>query len=290
MNDSKQSLLPNLVVIGVAKAGTTSLYHWFSLHPQICASSRKETHFLSDLVHRDNKNANIHDHGLSEYGRVFPNWKDEPIRMEATPSYYASETALKAISEFDTKPFVIISLRDPIDQLFSFYQFDVLTRKKMPMTTTFEQYLSSELGSSKFERACYSNYLERWKNVLGDNLRIMIFEEWTKQPAETMQQLYRWIGVDPDSVDGSEFVTRNATRKIRSRGFQILSLRLRRYMPQFAQNALRGVYLKLNSFGSKTEPQSADKEYFKVLGKRFAESNQQVGEMLGRTDLPWKSV
>ena len=43
---NNDGILPNLIIIGAAKCGTTSLYYYLSLHPEISMSREKELHFF----------------------------------------------------------------------------------------------------------------------------------------------------------------------------------------------------------------------------------------------------
>jgi hypothetical protein len=68
-------VLPNLIVIGAQKCGTTSLHYYLSLHPEIAMSRTKELHFFSRRWRR----------GLRWYERQFRD--PAPIRGESSPSY-----------------------------------------------------------------------------------------------------------------------------------------------------------------------------------------------------------
>ena len=59
--------LPNVIIAGAPKCGTSSLYFWLSAHPEVKASMVKETFFFADEVNRFNKNANIIEHSLADY-------------------------------------------------------------------------------------------------------------------------------------------------------------------------------------------------------------------------------
>ena len=56
--------LPNVIIAGAPKCGTSSLYFWLSAHPEVKASMVKETFFFADDVNRFNKNGNIIEHSL----------------------------------------------------------------------------------------------------------------------------------------------------------------------------------------------------------------------------------
>ena len=89
--------LPNAIVAGAPKCGTSSLYFWLSAHPGVCPSPVKETFFFADDVNRFNREANILEHDLTAYGRYFEKCTHAAIRLEATAPYIYYEKALAHI-------------------------------------------------------------------------------------------------------------------------------------------------------------------------------------------------
>src|SRR4051812_43533914 len=73
--------LPDFIIIGVQKGGTTSLYRYLIQHPDVLAATRKETHYYDEL----------HAKGLKWYKGFFPkiNAAEKPfLTCEATPDYF----------------------------------------------------------------------------------------------------------------------------------------------------------------------------------------------------------
>ena len=109
--------MPNLFIIGAAKAGTTALYDYLAQHPQIFVSQAKEPMFFS----RDEYYAK----GLDWYEDVyFEGADDYPVRAEATPHYlYWSEKVAPRIKEvYGERPVkFIVSFRDPVSRTYSWY-------------------------------------------------------------------------------------------------------------------------------------------------------------------------
>jgi hypothetical protein len=238
MSGSEPMILPNLLVIGAARDGTTSLFHWFESHPDVCGSSKKETNFLEDARNSKNVDANYHDHGLAAYARLFQHCRGERVRIDATPSYYHSRTALDVLTSMEPRPWVILSLRDPVDQLFSFYRFDVFTRKKAAPETTFADYLDSDRGRQFIAHARYADYIEPWR-ALNDQFKVLIFEEWTRSPDETIRELFEWIGLA--ALPEGNYDIRNRSRETRSRWFHLMALRMRGWIPSAVQPVLTSV-------------------------------------------------
>jgi sulfotransferase family protein len=109
--------MPNLFIIGAAKAGTTALYHYLSQHPQVFLSRVKEPMFFS----REEYYARGQDWYENEY---FEGAEDYPVRAEATPHYlYWSEKVAPRIKEvYRERPVkFIVSFRDPVSRAYSWY-------------------------------------------------------------------------------------------------------------------------------------------------------------------------
>jgi hypothetical protein len=109
--------MPNLFIIGAAKAGTTALYDCLAQHPQIFLSRVKEPMFFS----RDEYYARGLDWYESFY---FLGAEDYPVRAEATPHYlYWSDKVAPRIKEIYGERSVkfIVSFRDPVSRAYSWY-------------------------------------------------------------------------------------------------------------------------------------------------------------------------
>ncbi|MHA1988690.1 MAG: hypothetical protein ACW98D_18860, partial [Promethearchaeota archaeon] len=75
-------MLPNFIIGGVQKAGTTSLFRYLSDHPSICASSKKEVDLF--VKHLDAKSVI----SLEAYKEFFSHCSNSNLmRLEASPSY-----------------------------------------------------------------------------------------------------------------------------------------------------------------------------------------------------------
>ena len=109
--------MPNLFVVGAAKAGTTALYDYLAQHPQVFLSRVKEPMFFS----RDEYYAR----GLDWYEHFYFRGAEKyPVRAEATPHYlYWSEKVAPRIKEaYGERPVkFIVSFRDPVSRAYSWY-------------------------------------------------------------------------------------------------------------------------------------------------------------------------
>ena len=131
----QETNLPNLIVAGVPKAGSTSLHMYLSKHPDICGSYTKEINFFSPL-HRG------HDlHPLSEYAGHFSHAAGERYRLESSPGYLYGRGIANGIRETlgeDVR--IIVVLRNPVERVMSFYNRAV-GQLKLPPDYSLEQFI-----------------------------------------------------------------------------------------------------------------------------------------------------
>lgn len=113
---------PNLLIVGAAKSGTTSLYNYLSKHPDIFMSVNKEPHFLINKEIGSTRIPNgIND--LEEYTQLFINGSSFKYRGEASAMYLQfPDISIKNIRKYlSPKTKILIMLRNPIDRAFSGY-------------------------------------------------------------------------------------------------------------------------------------------------------------------------
>lgn len=181
--------LPNLIVIGGLKCGTTSVHHYLNLHPQIAMSRPKElNYFVSELNE---------DLGLDWYRAHFD--PDAPVRGETSPHYTnlprfggVAERMHAALGD-DVR--LIYMVRDPIDRILSHYVHNVGGGYE---SRPIEQALASA-GCSYIERSRYATQLEPYLSRFGaDRVLIVTQDDLRERRAETMRRAFRFLGVDPD--------------------------------------------------------------------------------------------
>ena len=116
----RKGRIADLVIAGVPKAGTGSLFAYLAQHPDICASDEKETGYFN---HYNPQRHTGPVPPLEEYARHFAHWKGERYALEATPTYsYGGRPVISAIRSVLGQPKIIISLRDPAERLWSAYR------------------------------------------------------------------------------------------------------------------------------------------------------------------------
>ncbi len=197
--------LPNFMIIGVAKAGTTSLYRYLDQHPQVFICSEKGTNFFG---YEDARAWKWADEGAApalrhfqaksfeEYEALFAGVSDEIAIGEVSPQYFRCPTAAQRIRECIPEVKLVASLRNPADRAFS--GFMMRTRRGETVKSIYEE-LTSE--SSHVKEGFYYKRLERYFDIFPRyQIKICLFEEFKKDPAKLIADLYEFLGVDTTFV------------------------------------------------------------------------------------------
>ncbi|MDR6999845.1 sulfotransferase domain-containing protein [Neobacillus niacini] len=188
--------LPDFLIIGTQKGGTTSLYNYLIQHPQIMQAKKKEIHFFDLKYHK----------GMKWYKRQFPL---KPTSLggfktgEATPKYIFDKDVPERVFKQMPAVKLIVLLRNPVDRAFSNYQMDL--DSKLPLLLhqgsndqfmTFEEALEANIGQIYLKKGMYAEQLERWLKWFPTNqLLIIQSEKFFSNPAQTLTKVYRFLGV-----------------------------------------------------------------------------------------------
>ena len=112
--------LPDVLIIGVRKAGTGALRHFLQLHPDIVIA-RKEMHFFDFQAN--------YAHGLKAYARLLPRkTRTDQLLLEKTPAYFIAPGAARRIRDSVPDVKMLLIVREPVTRMISEYvHFDVGT-------------------------------------------------------------------------------------------------------------------------------------------------------------------
>ena len=251
--------LPNLIIAGVNKAGTTSLYAYLGQHPQIGASAVKETcHFLPLRYGEPMP-------GIEHYQAQFTSVADKPVRFESTPGYfYGGRPLIDGLREAlgdDLK--IVLIFREPVGRLVSFFNFKKSTLE-LPAEMSFADYvqrcrvmdeLLRERGNNPWfglEGGKYADYLPHWVEAFGDRLKVLFTDDLRRDPRGVLRDVFEFVGVDPDFAGRVDLSIENKGTGYRFAVAQRLALALNRTGERFwrvhpkAKQTLRRMYYALN--------------------------------------------
>lgn len=203
-NDRKGCLiLPNFLIVGTMKAGTTSLFDILNQHSQIYLPPQKELHFFD---HDDQVNK-----GLEFYAQYFKDAGNTKAIGEASPSYlFYPEVAARIYTMLGEKMRIIVLLRNPAERAFSHYKMMLANgfekRSFTEAITTNLQSLQKGINfdrvTSYLDRGFYAAQLRNYNQFFPkENIKIVLFEEdFAENRKRTIRQIQKFLGVDYENV------------------------------------------------------------------------------------------
>lgn len=275
--------LPNFLVIGAQRAGTSLLHKILDRHPEIYVpTQRKEIHFFDRYFER----------GPDWYQRYFPAVVEAGSYAaigEVTPDYLTRSEVPARIHELLPDIRLIAILRNPVDRAFSWYQYACRSRYEQ---RAFEQFLEEDplvLEAGLYHRNL-ARYLERFAR---EQTHVMIYEELVHDPARELGVLASFLGlakswVAPELMT-AERVNTSAIPKYRgayaaARDFGKLLMHYDLNWPGRIAKGL-GVY---GLFGrAERAGRLADEERHR-LGPLYREDAAALAALLGRQEPIWQ--
>lgn len=271
-------MLPNFIVVGAMKAGTTSYSAMLYNHPDIYMPAN-EVHFF-DVDSR-------YQRGLAEYETDFTGWDGETAIGEKTPTYSYREDVPGRIAEHLPDVKLIWLFREPVARAYSHYRFFISRGSER---LTFDRAIQRERRGATphytmnyIDRSLYAVQVERFlKYFPREQMRFFLFERLLNDPWEVMRESCEFLGVDTSYDFGTEIPRENVTALPRSVFLQWfgrqtvkpVSSRLWRIWREM--NRHRGKYPSLPD-GLKAE-----------LAAYFAPHNQRLSELTGLDVSIWQ--
>ncbi|WP_164658448.1 sulfotransferase domain-containing protein [Tropicibacter sp. Alg240-R139] len=292
--------LPSLIIAGVPKTGTTSVFDWLNAHPHAQGSSLKETCFFADPdshAFRPDFNSDL---GLDVYRTVFAgNDADANLLFEATPLYIYSTRALEQIPSLPSKPKCLFILREPAAQIRSTYQFFRNTWSYIPVEMSFADYLiavrtqdhdfgGNELARDALINADYAPWLRRWRTRLGpERMKICLFEDLKRDPGTFMIDLSQWCDLDPKFYADFSFETSNESYEVVNRSLHGLNMAVRDRLPKgWLYDLARKIYRRFNT---RPVAKDVDAEELLRLKQEFVASYAPLEDEFGLDLSAWRN-
>ena len=204
--------IPNFLIVGAAKSGTTSLHHYLHQHPQIYMSPQKETFFFNFDGQLPNY-AGPGDMDLYQshtilkfeaYQAQFDGVNEEKAVGEACPQYLSDPQAPKRIQRYLPDVKLIAVLRNPVERAYSSYMH--LRRDGYEPIADFSMALSLEKRRIEQNwrpmwhykaRGYYARQLEIYRRYFGlSQIRIYLHEDMKMRPEWMLKDLFRFLEVD----------------------------------------------------------------------------------------------
>jgi len=160
--------LPDYIIIGASKSGTTSLFEFLSRHPNVKNSRMKEPRFFN----------RYYNFGVRYYKSYFPLSSSNMISGEATTSYFYHSSAPKRIKQLLPAVKLILLLREPVSRAYSHF---IMNKKDDPSASFIKALKGESKGNVAYhyiESSSYAKQLARWlEHFDADRILILKSEE-----------------------------------------------------------------------------------------------------------------
>lgn len=286
--------LPNLVIAGAPKCGTSSIFRWLADHPDAEGSSVKETrYFIDPDSHVFDPSSNYATGGLARYEQFFTvNKPRAAVRLEATPVYLFQKSALKALPDIPTNPRFLFLVREPSRQILSTYRYFTNNWRYLDARIPFAEFLDmvqagdkrlrgNELLARALDNARFEKHLIRWRDRVGPaRMRVMLLEDVQAAEQAALTGLASWLRLDPDFYRDYGFPRENETYRARSQTLQAVNLRLRGLIAKTPlYEPARRVYRRLNTSPEARPLDDRDMAAAAALKLSYAEDNARLADM-----------
>lgn len=212
-------VLPDFVIAGAARCGTTSLYRYLVDHPLVVAAQIKEVHFV-DRQHN-------FDRGERWYRSWFPTRSDlqaaarghdveRAVSGESTPNYFAHPEAASRLRATVPEARIIVLLREPVDRVWSQYRWqrwwggesldlpDALHAEAERAGDGFEMMQADRQTRNRFishgylARSRYADQLVWWLDAFpSEQLLVLRSEDLFVDPAAVLDRTWAFLGLPP---------------------------------------------------------------------------------------------
>ena len=290
-------MLPNFIVIGAAKAGTTALYWYLAEHPEVFMSPVKETNYFAygldpegRLLYGDPEVHRFPVKALSAYEQLFADAGDAVAVGEASPIYLECPPAARRIRELIPGALIVCSLRHPVDRAYSDYMMDLRHRGRRldPARDLSPNAAWARPDSRWMQISRYHGQLLRYFELFPRHqLHVLLSGDIKQDPVGVVQGLYQFIGADPSFVpdfDTPHNVGGTPASPLLEKVFTSSAIKsaLEPWMPKRAANWFR----RLRTRNMRQAP-PLPVELRKELTHHFRDDIARTSELIGRSLEHW---
>lgn len=301
--------LPNFLVIGAGRAGTTSIYHYLRQHPQVYMSPIKETNFFAYIcadwddreLERIGWSSKYPVRSLDAYQTLFGQVRGERAVGEVSPHYLANPRTAGCIRRYLPSVRLVAILRHPVDRAYSSFLFHTRDGRER---RTFERAIEEELAGVRREMLGYGqlHYLRlgRYHELLQpyyelfarEQIAIFLFSELQRDPAAFMKEVFQLLEVDEEFVPD---VSRRHNVSGIPKSFLVRLLlrdrpavsRVKRRLPGRVQDGLNGLLQNLRGRGLDRPEMRAETRSW--LADYYQADIERLEKLIGRDLSAWRT-
>ena len=265
---------PNFLVIGAPRASTTWIARNIMEHPDVYVPRAKELHFFDRQF----------DKGLDFYEANFSQVGREKAIGDVTPDYLADPKCPARISTSLENLKFIVTLRNPVDRLYSRY-WNAEGKKHKRTGRSFEERLIEV--PSWTEEGYYDTHLSRYFNYFSrEQFLVLFFDDLKARPADFLRSIFEFLDVD------AEFTPARRDHVMNAAGAKPLNARSAS-MYWLHRVARRLGFDKLSSYldeiNTKSVPVMSPETRRQLLENTYAQTINNIEDMFSRDMSAWRN-
>lgn len=222
----KKPVLPNFLIVGAARCGTTSLHHYLRQHPDVFMCDPKEPRFLSGLANHpgagpgDRAVSRVAVRTLESYVRLFENGAGRKAVGEASvETLYFYKQSIPAIRKTLGDPKILMILRDPVDSLFSTFNFmRRLGREHLPLREALRREEERKRKGYDWmwryrEARLYAEQVRAFQSHFS-RVCVLFYDDLNKNPMTVLRTVCEFLEIDDQfSVDAGQVLNASGIPK-----------------------------------------------------------------------------
>lgn len=291
---SKNKARPDFLIVGAARAGTTSLYYWLKQHPEVFMPDIKEPSYF------------VHGYGISDWEKylsLFEPGRGKKAIGEASAAYLAAPESPRWIREILGDVKIIILLRNPVERAWSLYCWMVM--EGYEWISNFEQALAEEEKRFNnrtfrqsnpeyfwdymyFRSGLYYEQVKRYIDLFGENVRVYLFDDLINLPKRVYADICNFLGINESF--SPTFTPQNPSRVPRVVALQFAARRLQIVLgklPRGLRRASRLIPLLMTLNVSMGYKASTQPDLKKRLQDDYREDIAKLSELIQRDLSGW---
>lgn len=310
-------MLPNFIIVGVPRSGTTTLHYNLQQHPDIEMSLQKEPNFFAfnnqelDVSWQLDKKIlrSVSRRSVTNFHNYKSLFRAAPAIGEASPIYFSCTGVANRIFNVNPDCKIIVILRQPTQRAYS----DFIQRERSNGNLQTEKYPSlfvksiedqqNSLQSKKqisnvshtpyVEASLYSKKLSKFIEVFGvERVHVILFEEIRDTPKAMYKNLFRFLGVSQDFKVNEKAYNQSGSPKVVEIEKFLRSKKIKKLVARTFPKKLYTVAAKLKhhlqSINLNTIPPLPQKEYVAINREFFHNDLGELEKILRRDMSHWK--
>jgi hypothetical protein len=213
---SDPSKLPDFIIVGAMKCGTTTLHSMLDTHPDVFIP-KGELHFFDhdnifehhDFLMFNETNEYWNYPSLKKNPKEMWEWytnkfkgKENLVKGEDSTIYLASENAAKRIAQQDKPIKIVINLRNPTKRAYSQYYHMLRSGRAMYSFEDTLKYAPHSIINRSLYKTQIENYL---KYIPKKSIKFVIFEDFIKDPKATLKDVSKFLNIDFNKFESDVF-------------------------------------------------------------------------------------